>query len=182
MSAARGGLVKAALGLAAVALPLAVGALEPRYDHRDMHGPLIEALLARDSVGVGGETADAWRRALRLGYGVEVSGEGDELVLDVEAAAESHADPERERVLLGAGIRYRAYFGTEQAKSFFEFGVRAPLRSRLAIGPALGVGFAYDFSRAAGLFAAAGVWTAFGQARITSVTLSAGAQLRFDLL
>jgi hypothetical protein len=174
-----------ALRLAAallLVLPVAAGALEPRFDHRDTHGLFAEALVANDNVARSGEGSEvSWRPAVRLGWGYDVAGDGNELLLGAAATLRSFDDPDRGRVLLAADARYRAYFGTEQGKTFFDVGLWVPVRSRLAAGPLVGIGVAYDFSRAAGLYAAASFATAFGQARIISFGASLGAQLRFDI-
>jgi hypothetical protein len=170
------------LALAVLLGPGPVPALEPRFDHREAHGPTLEVLAARDTVAPsGGGSASSWRPAARVGWGVDLAGEGDELIAGATVALRSFDDPGEERVLLAADARYRAYFGTEQAKTFFDVGLWAPLRSRLAVGPLVGVGFQYDLSRAGGLYVAASFATAFGEARVTSFGLSLGAQLRFDL-
>ncbi len=165
--------------LAALLAPAASQALEPRYDHRELHGVALEPLLAYDTVAVPGHTTrSTWRPALRLAYSWDVLGEGNELFLGAQTAF-SWSDPQREKVLLALDARYRSYFGTEQWKTFFEVGVWTPVRSRLAIGPLVGLGVAYDFSRSTGLYLDGGFATAFGQARIASFSASAGASFRF---
>ncbi|HEX9307796.1 MAG TPA: hypothetical protein VF894_09925 [Anaeromyxobacter sp.] len=170
-----------ALLAAALLLPAAAGALEPRFDHRDLHGPLVEVLESYDSLAVSGRTHAARRPALRLGWGFDVAGEGNELVAGAEFALRSWDDPERQRVLVAANTRYRVYFGTEELKTFFELGLFAPLRSRLAVGPLVGLGLVYDFSRASGVFVGGQFASAFGNGRVVSFALLAGAQLRFEL-
>ena len=49
---------------------------------------------------------------------------------------------------------------------WLRIGVWAPVVSRLAAGPLVSIGLAYDFSRAGGVYAAGGFATAFGEARI----------------
>lgn len=170
------------LAIVALAIPAAAGALEPRFDHRDTHGPLVEALVAHDTVAISGSgSRSSWRPAVRAGWGFDVSGEGDELSAGATLSLRSFEDPGREHILLGADVRYRAYFGTEEAKTFFDVGLWVPIRSRLAAGPMVGVGVAYDFTRSGGLYAAAGFATAFGAARIASFNASLGAQFRFEL-
>jgi hypothetical protein len=174
-----------ALRLAApllLALPVAAAGLEPRFDHRDTHGLFAEALVANDNVArPGGDSEVSWRPAIRLGWGYDVAGEGNELIFGAAGTLRSLDDPDRSRVLLAADARYRAYFGTEEVKTFFDVGLWVPIRSRLGAGPLVGIGAAYDFSRAAGLYATASFATAFGQARIISFGASLGAQLRFDI-
>lgn len=171
-----------ALG-ALLVLSLAPGAraLEPRFDHRDTHGPTAELGVGHDTLAISGRpSASSWRPTLRLAYGFDASGEGDELSLGVSGALRSWDDPDRERVALGLDLRYRSYFGTEELKTFFDAGLWAPLRSRLAVGPLLGLGVAYDFSRAAGVFLGGSFATAFGQARVATFAASGGLQLRFE--
>ncbi len=170
------------LALALATLPLGTAALEPRFDHRDTHGPAIELLFAHDTVAVAGRaTSSSWRPALRLAYGFDATGNGDEIIVGAQGALRSLDDPGRERVLLAADARYRAHFGTEELKTFFDVGVWVPFRSRLAAGPLVAAGIAYDFSRAAGVFASAGFATGFGEARIASVSVGAGFGFRFEL-
>lgn len=172
----------AAAALAAAGAPAVGAALEPRYDHRDSHGPFVEGLLAYDAVARSGEpTTSRWRPAVRAGWGFDATGEGDELLLGASLALRWPDDPERTRVLAAVDARYRAAFGTEQLKTFFDVGAWAPLHARLAIGPLVGIGLAWDFGRGGGAYASAAFATAFGEARIASLSLSAGAQLRFDL-
>ncbi len=171
-----------ALAVLALAAPAFSAALEPRFDHRDTHGPSVEGLIAYDTVSrAGSGSASSWRPALRLGWGWDASGEGNEILAGATAALRSFDDPERERVLLALDARYRAYFGTEEAKTFIDLGVWIPVRSRLAAGPLAGLGFAWDFSRTSGVYAAVAFATAFGQARIASFSASVGTQVRFDL-
>jgi hypothetical protein len=171
----------------ALAAALALGpalavALEPRFDHRDTHGPAVETLVAYDAVARSGRpTASWWRPALRVAWGLDVSGEGDELLVGATLALGSPADPEATRVVAAADARYRAYFGVDQAKTFFDVGLWVPLRERLAAGPLVGIGAQYDLGRAGGIYLCGSFATAFGEARIASLALSLGAQLRFGL-
>lgn len=176
--------MSAARALAAIALlvPALGAALEPRFDHRDTHGLFAEAVLAYDTVARSGHaSASSWRPAGRVGWGLDVSGEGDEILLGAAVALRSFDDPAGERVLLGVDARYRGYFGTEELKTFFEIGAWAPLRSRLAAGPLVGIGAVYDFSRFAGMYLCGSFATAFGEARIASLSVALGAHLRFEL-
>lgn len=171
-----------ALAAAALLVPALAAALEPRFDHRDTHGPFLEAVVAHDTVARSGRaSASSWRPAVRAGWGFDVSGDGDELLFGAAAALRSYDDPERERVLLGVDARYRGYFGTEELKTFFDLGVWAPLRSRLAIGPVVGLGVVYDSSRYQGFHLSGTFATAFGEARVASLSVAVGAHFRFDL-
>lgn len=172
-----------ALALAALAAaPACATALEPRFDHRDTHGPFAELVLVHDVVARAGEPTASWSHsAVRAGWGFDVSGDGDELLLGGAVSSSWPRDPDRTRVLASADARYRGYFGSEQLKTFFDVGLWVPVRSRLAAGPLVGLGAIWDFSRGAGVYASASFSTAFGEARIASLAISAGAQLRFEL-
>lgn len=170
-----------ALVLAVALLPAGAGALEPRFDHSDSHGPVLEVLGAHDTVGSGGRTFQSWRPTLRAGWGVDVTGQGSELIVSADVALRPWSDPGRERVLLATSARYRGHFGTEQWKTFFEAGVWAPLRSRVGVGPLVGIGVIYDFSLDVGVFAGAQFATAFGDGRTVSFAGLAGGQFRFAL-
>lgn len=170
-----------AAAVLALAGPLAAAALEPRFDHRDEHGPLVAVELWRDSTAVSGrQTVAEVRPRLRAGWGFDVSGEGDELILGGSLRLADWSDPERQRYLFGLDARYRGYFGTEELKTFFELGVWGELQSRLAAGPQVGFGLAYDPNRTWGGFLSLHFATAFGGGRIASLGASAGVQLRFE--
>jgi hypothetical protein len=173
--------VRRALALAAALLPAAAGALEPRYDHSDSHGPVLELLGMHDSVSAARSTSQAWRPALRAGWGVDVTGEGSELIVSADVALRSWSDPDRRRVKLSTSARYRGYFGTEQWKTFFDAGVWVPIVSRVGAGPLIGLGVVYDFSQDVGVFAGAEFATAFGDGRVVSFGGLAGWQFRFAI-
>ena len=173
----------AALAIAALALlgPVAARALEPRFDHRDQQGVVLGLSFLRDSASRAGQgTAVDLRPALRLGYSFDALGEGNELIVGATARLGGWSDPERDRTLLALDARYRGYFGTEELKTFFDAGVWTQLRSRFAVGPVVGLGLAYDPSRAWGAFAGLEVATGFGAQRIFSAGGSVGVQLRFE--
>ncbi len=170
----------AALAAVLLAAPAVARALEPRFDHRDQQGLFAEGLYAHDTRARAGKaTESGWRSGVRAGWGFDVTGEGDELLLGVAAAVPWQDEPGTTRVLLSLDARYRGYFGTEQLKTFFDVGVWAPVYEKLAVGPLVGIGLGWDFSRSAGVYAAASFATAFGEERVASAVLSAGAQLRF---
>jgi hypothetical protein len=169
------------LALTAALLPAAAGALEPRFDHRDAHGPVTELLLVHDTLLVSGRTTNAWRPALRFGWGFDVTGEGSELVVSADAALRSWSDPQDDHVLLSATARYRTYFGTEEWKTYFEAGLWAPILSQVAIGPMVGIGVVRDFSQDWGVFAGATFASAIGEARVVSFGAVTGFQLRFAI-
>jgi len=165
--------------LAAGLSPRMGAALEPRFDHRDQWGLLAEIDLARDSVVKDGLTNPSFRTALRLGWSLDVSGEGDELQLGASLRLGGLEDPAGTRILSSVDARYRAYFGLEEFKTFVEVGLWSSLASPLSLGALVGVGVAYDPSRDWGLYVSAQFNGGYGEARVTSVGLNAGAQLRW---
>jgi hypothetical protein len=169
------------LGSALAALaPQGVRALETRYDHRDQAGVALETMLAHDSIAITGKpTKSYWRPALRLAYTWDPIGDGNELSVGLQLPLRTWHDSSRYQVLQAFDARYRAFFGTDELKTFFDVGLWAPVASRLAIGPMVGIGAAYDFSRSGGIYLQGAFATAFGQARIASLSFSAGGQLRF---
>jgi hypothetical protein len=167
------------LALAVLFTPSVAPALEPRFDHRDQQGLLAELGLARDSMVVGGLTNPSDRVSLRVAWGFDVSGEGDELQLGGTVRLGSWSDPGKVKSLYGLDARYRAYFGSEELKTFVEVGVWADLASRMAIGGLAGIGLAYDPSRAWGFYGAARFGGGFGDARVASVSVASGVQLRW---
>jgi hypothetical protein len=171
------------LALAALAaiLPAAAGALEPRFDHRDSHGPILDVVTAYDSVTFSGQTHASWRPALRAGWGMDVTGEGSELIVAGDLTLRSWHDPAEDHVIFAGTARYRTYFGTEEWKSYFEAGLYAPIRSRLAVGPLVGIGVVHDFSQDWGSFLGTEFGTAFGEGRIITFAALAGVQFRFAL-
>jgi len=173
------------LPLAAVLLALlapgAASALEPRFDHRDQQGAVVGLAYLRDSASRAGQgTAVDLRPALRLGYSFDAVGEGNELILGATARLGGWSDPARDRTLLALDARYRGYFGTEELKTFFDAGVWTQLRSRFAVGPLVGMGLAYDPTRAWGFFAELEVATGFGAERVFSAGGAVGVQIRFE--
>ncbi|HEU4384444.1 MAG TPA: hypothetical protein VFR85_13235 [Anaeromyxobacteraceae bacterium] len=164
-----------ALGLA-VALPVA--ALEPRFDHRDQMGLLLEASGSWGAVTVGDASRSQWRYpTLRLAYTFDLSGEGDELSLGGAWSGKGGGDaPDVEWAL---DARYRGYFGTDELKTFYEAGLWVPLSPRLAVGPRAGLGACWDFSRSLGVFLSFGFATAFGEFRGASLDAGAGLQARW---
>jgi hypothetical protein len=172
--------VRGGLLLALALAPALAAALEPRFDHRDQAGLSLETLLAHDTVAINGQpTRSFWRPALRLAYDWDPFGDGNELFLGLQPALTSWSDPGRRKIRVAIDARYRAYFGLDEWKTFFEVGLWAPLSSRAAVGPLATLGVAYDLSRAGGLYADVGFATGLGAARIATFTASAGGQVRF---
>lgn len=174
-----GGLALLAAVVGGLALPATTVAMEPRFDHRDQQGLLAELGYARDSVVFGGAAHPSERLALRLAWSFDLSGEGDELQLGGTARLGSWSDPGRERCLAAVDGRYRAYFGSEELKTFVEVGAWANLVSKVVVGALGGLGLEYDPSRAWGVYAAARFAGGYGQARVASVSAGAGVQLRW---
>jgi hypothetical protein len=175
----RGACWRRAAALVAALAPACVLSMEPRYDHRDSQGVVLEPFLAHDTLAIPGHaTHSSWRPGLRVAYSRDVLGEGNELLLGAQTAF-SWSDSRREKIRLALDARYRSYFGADQWKTFFEVGLWAPVSSRFLIGPLVTIGVAYDFSRWSGLYLDGGFATGFGQARAASFTASAGGQIRF---
>jgi hypothetical protein len=171
---------RAALLCALALAPAAAGALEPRYDHRDTNGPSVDLGLARDTVAISGQpSVSRWRPTLRLAWSFDATGEGGEVVFGAQGSPRG-TDPGDAHVGLSLDARYRGYFGLDVWKTFFDVGLWAPLVPRLAAGPLVGLGLAWDPSRAFGLYAGGSFSTAFGGARIASFGLAVGAQIRFE--
>jgi hypothetical protein len=173
----------AARGVALVALliPAMAGALEPRFDHRDQQGGTAEFLAIRDVLWKG--TADATnssRGAVRLGWGFDPTGDGDELLFGGTFSVVDWADPGEDRLRLTFDARYRACVGTEELKTLLDIGLWASAAETLAVGPLVGLGFMYDFSRNFGLFASGFVAAGAGQSRAFSVGGGAGIQFRYE--
>lgn len=165
----------------AVAAPLCAPALEPRYDHRDEVGPLAAIEYWRESSVVGSRPTfvDSHPR-LRLGWGWDLSGEGNELIVGGALRLSDWQDDAHQKHLFSLDARYRGYFGTEELKTFFELGLWCQVKDKLAIGPQAGIGLSYDASRAWGAFLSLHFGTAYGEARIAELGASAGVQLRFE--
>jgi hypothetical protein len=162
-------------------LPSAAAALEPRFDHRDTHGPLVSLAFFRDSGAIPGRaTAIDWRPALRLAGSVDLVGDGDEFIFGATTRLGGWSDPDRTRTLLALDARYRGYFGTEEWKTFFEVGAWTQLRSRFSVGPLASLGVAYDHTRDVGVFVSLELATGFGAERVASVGGTVGAQFRFQ--
>jgi hypothetical protein len=163
----------------ALPAPAPVAALEPRFDHRDQQGLLAELGVARDSLVVGGVTHTSDRPALRLAWSFDLSGEGDELQLGGTTRLGGWSDPEKVKLLYGLDARYRAYFGSEELKTFVEIGVWTGLASKLVVVGQAGLGLAYDPSRAWGLYVAGHFGGGFGEARVATMGVASGVQLRW---
>jgi hypothetical protein len=173
------GATAVAIAVAAL-LPGESAGLEARTDHRGTFGPAVELVLAHDSVSVSGQpTEGAWRPALRLSFGFDATGDGDEVFLGVQGSPPVD-DPDETRIALALDARYRGTFGADAWKTFFEVGLWAPVAPRLAVGPLVGIGLVFDPSRAFGFHLSASFATAYGEARIASFSASFGAQIRFE--
>lgn len=175
----RDGAGLAALAACCLALPAAAWALEPRYDHRDQRGVLAEVGLSRDSVVVDGLSYPSDRLSLRLAWSFDLSGEGDELQLGGSVRLTNWSDPLGVKSLYGVDALYRAYFGSEELKTFVEVGAWVNLASKVAAGGMAGLGLQYDASRAWGVYVAARFGGGFGEARMATFGLASGVQLRW---
>lgn len=176
----KGRLLAALLAAGAAVSAPAVRALEPRFDHRDEAGPSVEVGVSSDTVNARGEPgATGAVASVRLAWSFDVAGEGSELVTGLRYAGfGTHGGGERIR--WAADTRYRAFFGTEEWKTFLDFGLWGSFSTRIAAGPLVGMGVVYDWSRGGGVYAAASLATALGQAREVSLGVAVGLQLRFE--
>ncbi len=152
-------------------------ALEPRFDHRDEDGIFAELALSRDTVSADGLSATRYAPVLRLAYGADLVGDGSEFALG--ATLRLGAPAGAGGVRYAADLRYRGYFGTDELKTFFDVGVWMPFSTRWAIGPRVGLGAIYDFSRALGLYLSMGFGTGFGQMRVVALEGAVGLHWRF---
>jgi hypothetical protein len=163
-----------------LATPAVGRGLEARFDHRDQNGFVAELGFARDSVTEGhGLATTANRPLLRIGYGFDVSGEGDELLLGGSARLGMWNDSRAELLRFALDARYRGYFGTEELKTFFDAGLTAPVSPRFAIGPRVAIGAIYDPDRAGGILALFGFSTGLGRVRLASFELMLGGHFRW---
>lgn len=170
------GTASAAL-LAALALAVPARALEPRFDHRDEDGIYAEMGASWDTVSADGVSTSRSAPVVRLAYGTDLVGDGSEFALGASLRLGPAAGPGGIRY--AADLRYRGYFGTDELKTFFDVGVWAPFSTRWAIGPRVGLGAIYDFSRSLGLYLSMGFGTGFGQARVVALDAAAGVHWRW---
>jgi hypothetical protein len=176
--------VRAALAVAAACAavsPTIGAALEPRYDHRDQQGPTIEALYLKDVIWrSSSESSSTDRGALRLSWGFDPTGDGNELLFGASWAALDGSDSEEERVLLTVDARYRACVGIDQFKTLLEVGIWGSAIDSFSVGPVVGLGFIYDFSRNVGLFATGSLAASIGEVRVVTFGGGLGLQLRYE--
>lgn len=169
------------LGAIALIAPVLAGALEPRFDHRDQQGPLVEALYVRDVLWSGSnESASAQRGALRVAWGLDPTGDGNELFFGATFSGLHGSGTATDRMRLVLDTRYRACLGTDEFKTILELGLWASAADRVAVGPLVGMGFMYDFSRNFGLFASGFLSAGIGQNRVVSFGGGLGVQVRYE--
>lgn len=172
-----------ARAIAALALlsPALAAGLEPRFDHRDQQGPVAEALVVRDVLWTGSTTASsATRGAVRLAWGFDPSGDGDEILVGGTLGVLEGANSGRDRVRWTVEGRYRVNVGTDELKTLLEVGLWGSASDRTVFGPLLGLGLMYDFSREFGLFTSAFLAAGIGEGRVFSFGGGAGLQYRFE--
>lgn len=163
--------------LAAAALALPASALEPRFDHRDEDGILVEMGVSRDTVSADGLSATRYAPVLRLAYGADLIGDGSEFALGASLRFDAPAGSGGVR--LAPDLRYRGYFGTDELKTFFDVGIWAAFSTRWAIGPRVGLGAIYDFGRGFGTYVSIGFGTGFGQMRVVALEAAGGLHWRW---
>lgn len=169
------------LGTIALLSPALAGALEPRYDHRDQQGPVVEALYARDVLwSSANETESAQRGAVRVAWGLDPTGDGNELFFGATFTVLQGSGATTDRLKLVFDTRYRACLGTEEFKTILDLGLWASAADRVAVGPLVGIGFMYDFSRNIGLFTSGFLSAGIGQNRVVSFGGGVGVQVRYE--
>jgi hypothetical protein len=165
----------------AVILPQRAIALEPRYDHRDQRGPTAELLYVKDVLWIGSsEAASSSKVATRVAWGFDPSGDGDEIFLGATLATVDLSSNGLDRVRLTLDARYRTCLGTDEFKTLLEVGISSSAEDRVAVGPMVGFGFVYDFSRNFGMLASAFLAAGIGDGRFVSYGGGLGAQYRFE--
>ena len=154
-------------------------ALEPRFDHRDEGGLLLETGITRDSMSPGrGISYTSYAPNLRVAYSLDVNGIGDELQLGL-ASRLGGWGIQTETASLSLDARWRGFFGTDEFKTFFDIGCWGPIYPVVSLGVRTGAGAEYDPSRLWGITLAMGVGIAFGQALILSIDGTIGLQIRY---
>jgi hypothetical protein len=169
-----------ALACVAWLLPALAGALEPRFDHRDQQGPTAEALVVKDVLWTGSTSTSASRGAVRIAWGFDPTGDGNELFFGATLSVLDGSGSGSDRVRLAVDTRYRACLGTEELKTIFDVGIWGSVADRLAIGPLVGLGFMYDFSRNFGVLTSGFLAAGVGQSRIVSFGGGVGIQYRYE--
>jgi hypothetical protein len=162
-------------------LPAAAVALEARYDHRDQTGPSAELLVAKDYFWTGSSrTSNATRTAVRVGWGFDPSGDGDDLGVGATFTTSELQNDGTTRVRTSVDVRYRAYVGSEELKTSFDVGLWGSVADDLAVGPLVGLGITYDFTRNFGIFFAAQLSAALGESRHAGFAGGLGVNYRFN--
>lgn len=165
----------------AVILPALAGALEPRFDHRDQQGPTVEALVVKDVLWSGSsEATSSVRGAVRFAWGFDPTGDGDELFFGATLMAVEGASSGGDPLRLTLDTRYRICVGTEEFKTLLDLGIWGSVADTVVVGPLVGLGFIYDFSRDFGMFTSAFVAVGIGQGRVFSLGGGVGVQYRFE--
>jgi hypothetical protein len=169
-----------ALTCAVWLLPALAGALEPRFDHRYQQGPTVEALAVKDIIWTGPASMTAQRGAVRVAWGFDPTGDGNELIFGSTFTALELSNTGDDKVRVALDARYRAYVGSEEFKTLLEVGAWGSVADRVAVGPLVGLGFIYDFSRNFGLLTSGFLAAAAGNSKIVSFGGGVGLQLRFE--
>jgi hypothetical protein len=174
------GFVLALMALA-VLQPARASALEPRFDHRELQGPTAELLVIHDVVWRGSaDAASSSRGAARIAWSFDPTGDGDELFFGATIAAVDLFSTGRDPIKLTFDARYRACLGTDEFKTLLEIGLWGSALDRVAVGPLVGFGFMYDFSRNFGVLASGFLAAGIGDGRVISYGGGIGAQYRFE--
>jgi hypothetical protein len=146
-------------GLILVAAVPSGAAGQERLDHRGALGVAIAPGI--DYAGVSFAPSENARDALGLVVEVDptfgLGTDGNELVLRLRLLQGSPG------LGFGVGASYRAYFGRDEWKTYFQLGLKADNSPHLAIGPAADFGVMYELSPWLGLFLQPGLSVEVGR-------------------
>jgi hypothetical protein len=168
--------VRRLLLLAVLLVPVRAHAAD-RLDHRGALGLELGAGYEHASVSLVSDPAnlDVGRLTLDLAPTFGVGTEGNELVALIRLVR----GPDWGGAL---AFGYRAYFGREEWKTFFQGSIKADTAPHWAIGPDANVGVMFELSSLFGFFAEIEVSVEGGQGLRVGLGGSAGFQLRSYLL
>ena len=151
--------VRCLVALLALTLP-PVARADERLDHRGALGLVIAPGLeyAALSFAPGESIHDAVGLVVEVDPTFGLGSDGNELVLRLRVTQGSPGG-----VGFGIGAAYRAYFGRDEWKTYFQLGLKADTAPHLAVGPAADFGLMYELSPAIGFFLQPGLSVEFGR-------------------
>lgn len=147
----------------------ATGFAEERLDHRGALGLVVAPGLEYAAVtfAPGENASDAVRPLLELGPTFGLGTSGNELVLRLRLL-KGTSD-----LGVGLGGGYRAYFGRDTWKTYFQVGLKADTAPHLALGPSADFGVMAELSPLMGFFLQPGLSVEIGR----GLRVGAGAML-----